>query len=74
VCCVLFLGVGSYIFYNTDILNPYRTTWKVDEERAQYEKRYLKYKDVPQPKITDANVQVDLDPTGGTRLLPSTQH
>ena len=28
---VLLLGVGGYIFYNTHILNPYRTTFKIDE-------------------------------------------
>jgi len=66
VCFLVFLGVGSFIFYNTDILNPYRTTWKVDEERAQYEKRYLKYKGQPQPLITDVNVQVDLNPKQGS--------
>ena len=32
VCVVLLLGVGGYIFYNTHILNPYRTTFKIDED------------------------------------------
>ena len=63
VCCVLFIGVGSYIFYNTSILNSYRTTWQVDEDRAQYEKEYQKYLAVLQPKITDVNTQIDLYPT-----------
>ncbi|HTZ97583.1 MAG TPA: M1 family aminopeptidase [Terriglobales bacterium] len=62
VCCLLFLGVGSYIFYNTGILNSYRTTWHDDEDRAQYEKQYQKYLAVPQPKITDVSTQIDLYP------------
>ena len=74
-CCVLFLGVGSYIFYNTHILNPYRTTWQVDDERAQYEKKYRQYKDLPQPRITDVKQNIDLDPANrsvsmrGTMML-----
>lgn len=61
-CCLLFIGVGSNIFYNTAILNSYRTTWHVDDDRAQYEKKYQQYLAVPQPKITDVTTQIDLYP------------
>ena len=75
VCAVLLLAVGGYIFYNTNILNPYYTTYAIDEGRAQYEKKYRQYKDLPQPKITDINTQIDLDPANrsvnmrGTMML-----
>lgn len=62
VCLVLFLGVGSYIFYNTDVLNTYRTSWRVAEDRAQYEKKYRQYKDLPHPRVTDLKMDVDLEP------------
>ena len=45
VCLVLMFGIGGYIFYNTHVLNPYRTTFKIDEARAQYEKKYRQYLD-----------------------------
>ncbi len=61
-CLVLFVGVGGYIFYNTNVLNPYRTTFKVDEGRAQYEKKYRQYWSLPQPRITDVTTQVDIYP------------
>jgi aminopeptidase N len=61
-CAVLFVAVGSYIFYNTHILNTYRSTWQVDEDRAQYEKKYQQYWTVPQPRITDVQENIDLDP------------
>ncbi len=64
-CFVLFLGVGSYIFYNTNMLNSYRTTWRIDEDRAQYERKYRQYLTVPQPRITDVNTQIDLYPERG---------
>jgi ABC-2 type transport system permease protein len=62
VCLVLFLATGGYIFYNTDVLNTYRTNWRVAEDRAQYEKKYRQYKDLPHPRITDVKMNVDLDP------------
>jgi ABC-2 type transport system permease protein len=63
VCAaLLFVALGSYIFYNTNILNRYRNKFQVDEERAQYEKKYRSYSSLPQPRIIDVNVQVDLDP------------
>ncbi|MGA7316074.1 MAG: ABC transporter permease [Silvibacterium sp.] len=61
-CVVLLLCVGGYIFYNTHILNPYRTTFKVDEDRAQYEKKYRRYWSLPQPRITDVTTQIDIYP------------
>ncbi|MGA2903790.1 MAG: M1 family aminopeptidase [Candidatus Korobacteraceae bacterium] len=61
-CVVLLLGVGGYIFYNTHILNPYRTTFKIDEARAQYEKKYRQYWSLPQPRITDVTMQMDIYP------------
>ena len=75
ICALLLAGVGGYIFYNTNILNPYVTPYAIDEARAQYEKKYRQYKDVPQPKITDINTQIDLDPVNrsvqmrGTMML-----
>jgi hypothetical protein len=59
---VIFLGVGGYIFYNTNVLNPYRTTYRIDDARAQYEKKYQQYKDLLQPRITDVNTEIDLYP------------
>jgi ABC-2 type transport system permease protein len=64
-CVVLFVAVGGYIFYNADVLNSYRTTWRVDDERAQYEKKYRQYLTLPQPRITDVNTQIDLYPDRG---------
>jgi ABC-type transport system involved in multi-copper enzyme maturation permease subunit len=59
---VLFVLVGGYIFYNTHILNPYRNTFQIQEERAQYEIKYKQYQSMPQPRITDIEVNVDLYP------------
>ena len=62
VFALLMLGVGGFIFYNTHILNPYRTTFQIDEERAQYEKKYVQYWPMPQPRLTDMTAEVDFYP------------
>jgi ABC-2 type transport system permease protein len=74
-CVVLMAGVGGFIFYNTHILNPYRSTFQIDEGRAQYEKKYKQYWPLPQPRITDVSSHYDIYPDkrsvsiGGTMWL-----
>lgn len=62
VCASLFAAVGGYIFYNTHIMNSYLTPFKIQEARAQYEIKYKQYRTLPQPRITDIEVDVDLFP------------
>ena len=59
---VLFVAVGGYIYYNTHVLNSYLTTFKIQEARAQYEIKYKQYQTLPQPRVTDVQVDVDLYP------------
>jgi ABC-2 type transport system permease protein len=61
-CVVLMAGVGGFIFYNTHVLNPYRTTFQIDDARAQYEKKYKQYWSLPQPRITDVGSHYDIYP------------
>jgi hypothetical protein len=58
----LFLGIGAYIFYNTNILNTYRTTYEKDEISAQYEKLYKKYEGTPQLRLVGTKLKVDIYP------------
>jgi len=44
------------------VLNHYWTTFKTDEARAQYEKKYRQYWSLPQPRITDVTMQMDIYP------------
>ena len=62
VCLVVFAATGSYIFYNTNILNRYRNSRQAETAQADYEKKYRKYLDTPQPRITDVQTTVDLYP------------
>jgi hypothetical protein len=62
VAAGVFVGAGAWIYYNTDVLNPYRTEFQREELQAQYEKLYKPLADKPQPKITAVRVDVDIYP------------
>jgi ABC-2 type transport system permease protein len=57
-----FLSTGCYIFYNTNILNRYRTTDEGERRSAEYEKRYKRYENIDLPRITDVQAEADLYP------------
>jgi len=57
-----FAAAGAFIFYNTNVLNPYRTTEDQDRRLAEVEKRYKQYERLPQPRITGVRADVDLFP------------
>ncbi|MGK5020965.1 ABC transporter permease/M1 family aminopeptidase [Janthinobacterium sp. LB2P10] len=55
-------GTGGWIFYNTNVLNQYVPSNISMDRQASYEKLYKQYKDLPQPKITDVQADVDIYP------------
>ena len=65
---LVFLGCGSFIYYNTNVLNKFQTEWKQEEESKAFELKYKKFEFSPQPKITDVKLNVDIFPyTRGLR-------
>ena len=58
----LLLTLGSFIFYNTNVLNEYRTGSDVLERKAEYERRYGRYRNRPQPQLTATRLHVELYP------------
>jgi ABC-type transport system involved in multi-copper enzyme maturation permease subunit len=57
-----FIGSGSWIYYNTNVLNHFENSTAQTKQRADYEKKYAKYKDLPQPRITAVKADVDIYP------------
>jgi ABC-type transport system involved in multi-copper enzyme maturation permease subunit len=53
---------GAWLWYNTNVLNPYRSEYAEDELHAQYEKLFKGYATRPQPKLTAVRIAVDLFP------------
>lgn len=58
----LAVGLGGFIFYNTNVLNEFRSN--KDEERylAAYEKALLQYEKTPQPRVIDVELSLDMRP------------
>lgn len=62
VAAVLIVGLGGFIFYNTNVLNEYRTGSEVEESAAEYERLYKRFEGIPQPRITSVDLRVDIFP------------
>ncbi len=59
---VIWVGIGTFIFYNTNVLNEYQTQPEREQFLADYEKELLPFEKLPQPKITDVVLNVALYP------------
>lgn len=58
---VLFAAVGSWIFYNTTLLNAYQPPGK-EETAAEIERRFKRYESLPMPVVTATQLTVELYP------------
>ncbi|SDR93901.1 M1 family aminopeptidase [Gramella sp. MAR_2010_147] len=63
VFLILFIATGIFIFYNTNILNQFLTRNEKNDFRAAYETNLRQFEYLPQPKITDAKLKVELYPS-----------
>ena len=61
------LGAGGFIFYNTNVLNEYRTPKAGEKRQLAYEQQYRRFRTVPQPRITAVDLNTELFP--GTRAV-----
>jgi ABC-type transport system involved in multi-copper enzyme maturation permease subunit len=59
---IAFVGSGTWIYYNTNVLNHFENSTAKTVKHADYEKKYAKYKDLPQPRITAVKADVDIYP------------
>ncbi|MDO7875924.1 M1 family aminopeptidase [Hymenobacter sp. ASUV-10] len=64
---LLMLGAGGWVFYNANILNEYLTPKTLEARQAEAERRYKRYENLPQPKITAIDLVADLYPTASPR-------
>ena len=62
VAVLAWLATGAWIFYNTNVLNRYVTQPEHDKLMADVEKTLLPYESVPQPRVTDVALDVELYP------------
>lgn len=62
VAVVLIVAFGGFIFYNTNILDEWLPPQRSGEPLAEYERRYGRYRNLPQPVITDADLRLEIYP------------
>ena len=56
------LLITGYVYYNTQVLNPYKKSKELEKIAVEYENKYKKYKSLPLPKILNAEYKIDLYP------------
>jgi len=59
---IAFVGLGIFDFYNTNILNPYRTRSQAEHDEVAYERTFTPAAGLPTPVVTDVKLTVDLYP------------
>ena len=63
IAALIAIGTGSWIFYNTNILNEYSNSRIAERRAAEFERTYrADLENLPQPRITDVSVDVDIYP------------
>jgi hypothetical protein len=62
VALAIWLGAGAYIYDNTNVRNHYQPAPALDDQRAEYEKQFLQYQWLPQPRVTAVTLDVQLYP------------
>ena len=62
VAIALIIGLGGFIFYNTNVLNEYVPTSDLGWRAAEFEKRYARFAGIPQPTIVGVDLRAELHP------------
>ncbi len=59
---IMWISVAGFVYYNTQVLNAYKSSDEREMLAAEFEKKYKKYEKVNLPKITDAKYFIDMYP------------
>ncbi len=62
VISILWILCGSFIYYNTKILNKIVSSKELEALQVRYEKDYKAWENKAQPKVTDVEYTIDLTP------------
>ena len=62
VAAVAFVALGGFLYWNTNVRNDFLSPDDTLDLQARYEREYKKFQALPQPRITAADIDVDLHP------------
>lgn len=69
---VLFGASGALLWYELDVAGNYQATRTQDARRAEYEARYRRFAALPQPRLAEVALRVDLHPRTRTLAVDGT--
>lgn len=72
VAALAWAGSGGWVYYNTNVLNTYRSELDQERLRAEYEKALLPFESIEPPRITDVRLAVDLFPRAARAVTRGT--
>ena len=72
VAVMLIVALGGFVFYNTHVLNAYRTPDEVAQLKAEYERKYKRFADAPSPSPYASRMRVELYPAEGAAEIEGT--
>ncbi len=58
----LWLGTGSFLWYQTKVVNQISASQAMEQQQADYEVKYQQYQHLAQPRITSIDYDIDLYP------------
>ena len=70
----LVLALGGFIFYNTNVLNDYRSASQTTQRRVDYERRFRQYEKIQQPSRTAVELRVEIYPERRAVSVRGTYH
>jgi ABC-type transport system involved in multi-copper enzyme maturation permease subunit len=74
IASILVVLSGTFIFYNTNVLNVYTNKNDQMQMRAAYERLYGKYENMPQPDIARTKLNVEIYPDEQKATIQATYH
>jgi len=62
VFAIAWILVGSWVFYNTQVLNSYLSSSEREQQSIDYELAYKKYENAPLPEMKSIKYEIDIHP------------
>jgi len=63
ISVVAFVLCGSFVYYNTNVLNTYDSSKDAENRKVSYETNYKKYEKLIQPRFYKFNYSIDIYPS-----------
>lgn len=57
-----FTLTGAWVYYNTEVLNHFDSSYQSQRRLADYEKHWKKYENLPQPRVIDVHYNIAIYP------------